>query len=65
VPADAGLLVPPGDDAALAEALARVLTDAELCQQLAAGARAARQALPDWPSACAKFSAALDAVSAG
>ncbi|MBL8258754.1 MAG: glycosyltransferase family 4 protein [Candidatus Competibacteraceae bacterium] len=63
VPADAGLLVPPGDEAALAETLARVLTDAGLRQRLAAGARAARQTLPDWPGACAQFAAALDAVS--
>ncbi|MBL8250247.1 MAG: glycosyltransferase family 4 protein [Candidatus Competibacter sp.] len=63
VPADAGLLVPPGDEAALAETLARVLTDAGLRQQLAAGARAARQTLPAWSSACAQFAAALDGVS--
>jgi glycosyltransferase involved in cell wall biosynthesis len=36
-----GLLVPPGDDAALADALVRVLSDAGLAQRLADGARAA------------------------
>ncbi len=62
VPADAGLLVRPGDDAALAEALARVMTDAELRQRLATGACAARQHLPDWPTTCAAFAAALAAI---
>lgn len=64
VPADAGLLVPPGDEAALARALARVMTEAELRQRLAAGARAARQTLLDWPGACGQFAATLAAVSA-
>ncbi len=64
VPADAGLLVPPGDAAALADALVRVLTESELRQRLAAGARAARRTLPDWPSVCAQFAATLDALSA-
>jgi glycosyltransferase involved in cell wall biosynthesis len=35
-----GLLVPPGDEAALAEALGRVLSDAALRSRLAAQARA-------------------------
>ena len=63
VPATAGLLVPPGDDAALADALARVLTDPELRQRLAAGARKARETLPDWPTVCARFAATLEAAS--
>ena len=64
VPADAGLLVPPGDEVALAAALSRVLTEPEYRQQLTAGARVARAALPDWPSAGAQFAGALDAVPA-
>jgi len=64
VPADAGLLVPPGAEAALAEALARVMTEPELRQRLAAGARAARQTLPDWPTTCAHFATALAAIPA-
>jgi glycosyltransferase involved in cell wall biosynthesis len=64
VPADAGLLVPPADTAALADALARVLTEPELRQRLAAGARAARRTLPDWPNVCAQFAATLAAVPA-
>ena len=64
VPADAGLLVPPGDEAALAEALARIMTEPGLRARLAAGARAARQGLPDWPTACARFAAVLEAIPA-
>jgi glycosyltransferase involved in cell wall biosynthesis len=64
VPAGAGLLVPPGDDTALAEALARVMMDTELRQRLATGARAARADLPDWPMTCARFAAALLAIPA-
>ncbi|MFO1423197.1 MAG: glycosyltransferase family 4 protein [Candidatus Competibacteraceae bacterium] len=63
VPADAGLLVPPGDEAALAGALVRVMTEPDLRERLAAGARAARRNLPDWPTACARFATALEAVS--
>ena len=64
VPANAGLLVPHGDEAALTEALARVMTEPGLRERLAAGARAARQSLPAWPETCARFAAALDAVPA-
>ncbi len=62
VPAGAGLLTPPGDVAALAGALARVLDEPELRQTLAAGARRARRALSDWAQACAQFAAALATV---
>ena len=64
VPVDAGLLVPPGDEVALAEALARVMTEPGLRERLAAGARAARHALPDWSTTCARFAAALEAIPA-
>lgn len=59
VPADAGLLVPPGDLAPLRDALHRLLTDAGLRQRLAAGAARARARLPDWPTAAARFADAL------
>jgi len=60
VPADAGLLVPPGDVDALAVALRRVLTEPGLRDRLAAGARAAR--LPDWPTQTRAFAAELAKV---
>ncbi len=63
VPADAGILVPPQPESGLIEALRdalhRLLSDAALRERLAAGARRARAALPDWPSAAARFGAAL------
>jgi len=49
-----GLLVPPGDAAALAAALVRVLGDPELAQSLAAGARAAG---PRWLQTPEEFAA--------
>jgi glycosyltransferase involved in cell wall biosynthesis len=60
VPQDAGRLVPPGDVEALAGALAALLDDPSLRGRLAAGARAARERLPSWASACGRFAAALE-----
>ena len=64
VPANAGLLVSPGDAAVLAEALARFMEDPGLREQLAAGARFARQRLPDWLTVSAQFAEVLEAVAA-
>ena len=64
VPAAAGLLVPAGDEVALADALRRIMTEDAVRERLAAGARAVRHDLPDWPAACARFAAALDALAA-
>jgi glycosyltransferase involved in cell wall biosynthesis len=59
VPATAGLLVPPGDTAALARALRCVISNPHLRQRLAAGARAARQHLRPWAQAVMQFAAEL------
>lgn len=59
VPESAGMLVPPGNVAALRAALQKILDDRALRQQLHNGALSARAALPDWASASARFSDAL------
>jgi glycosyltransferase involved in cell wall biosynthesis len=56
---DAGLLVAPGEEEPLREALHRVLTDAGLRDTLRAGARAVRERLPTWDEAAATLAAAL------
>jgi len=61
---DAGVLAPPADVAALAEALSRVIGDAELRTRLAAGARHVRELLPGWEHAAARMDAALHRVHA-
>jgi glycosyltransferase involved in cell wall biosynthesis len=60
VPPSAGLLVPPGDPAALARAVRRVIADPRLATRLAAGSREAGARLPDWPRAIADWEAAFD-----
>ncbi|MGE0804477.1 MAG: glycosyltransferase family 4 protein [Burkholderiaceae bacterium] len=60
VPRDAGLMVAPGDVAALSAALARVLDDAVVRAGLADAARAHRARLPDWPASAAAFLQSLD-----
>ncbi|MCG8506006.1 MAG: glycosyltransferase, partial [Sphingomonadales bacterium] len=62
VPADAGLLVPPGDRAALSDALGKVLRDPATIDQLRAGARRARATLPQWDDSAKRFAAALERV---
>ncbi|WP_430436578.1 glycosyltransferase family 4 protein [Oceanibaculum nanhaiense] len=49
VPPDAGLLVPPGDADAFAQALEKLMTDTSLRQSLRQGALKARTTLPRWP----------------
>ena len=64
VGSDAGLLVPPGDEAALAGALQSVLDDASLRARLQAGARQARERLPTWDGSAATLADALQRLSA-
>lgn len=59
VPADAALLVSPGDVVALRAALQRVFSDAILREHLSDGAARAAQQLPDWETAVRRWAAAL------
>jgi glycosyltransferase involved in cell wall biosynthesis len=43
-----GLLLPPGDDAALARAIERIVNEPDLLARLAAGMDALRTSIPDW-----------------
>src|SRR5262249_56411682 len=61
VPADAGVLVPPDDVAALAAALRRLIEARDERRRPAAGARAAT--LPTWPEQAALFAAVLDRLA--
>jgi glycosyltransferase involved in cell wall biosynthesis len=62
VPADAGVLVPADDPAALAAALRRVIDDRAYRAALAAGARAAGEKLAGWDQTAAAIASALDKV---
>lgn len=62
VPADAALLVPPGDTAQLTQALRQVLDNSKLRQQLAVAARKARNQLADWAVASQQFAEHLQQV---
>jgi glycosyltransferase involved in cell wall biosynthesis len=58
----AGLLVPPGDVAALTSALAAVIRDADLRARLAEGARGMRDRLPTWDVASARMAEVIERV---
>jgi len=60
VPASAGVLIPPGDAAALAAALRRLLESPAERARLAAGAHAAAQQLPTWRGSAELFSRAIE-----
>jgi glycosyltransferase involved in cell wall biosynthesis len=63
VPPAAGLLVPPGDAAALTEALRRILAEPGLAARLAAGSRAAGARLPGWPQATEQWEKNVDRIA--
>src|SRR6267378_1347742 len=63
VPNDAGLLVPPDDSDALAQALRRLIEQPGERRRLAAGARAAAGLLPTWRQSAELFARAIEAVS--
>jgi glycosyltransferase involved in cell wall biosynthesis len=63
VPPAAGRLVPPGDTAALAQALRALIGDRALRQRLAAGAREAARALPSWEDSGARFAEILNRLA--
>lgn len=62
VPAEAGSLVPPGDPAALADALRALLADRGRLAALRAGALRTGAALPDWPAQVERFETELGAA---
>jgi glycosyltransferase involved in cell wall biosynthesis len=62
VPPDAGLLVAPDDTLALASALRRLITDADLRRRLAGAARAAAVKLPTWQQSAQVFAHALETL---
>ena len=64
VPAQAGLLVPPGDPAALARALRRVIAEPALAARLAMGSRATGALLSDWLQATKAWERAFDRLAA-
>src|SRR5439155_6302842 len=63
VPPGAGVLVPPDDVAALAQALRRTIANADERGRLAAGARAAAATLPTWPASAKLFAGAIEGVA--
>jgi glycosyltransferase involved in cell wall biosynthesis len=60
LPQAAGVLVPPGDSLALQRTLATLMDDGAKLRALAAAATAARDGLPTWADASARFAGALE-----
>jgi glycosyltransferase involved in cell wall biosynthesis len=63
VPAGAGILVPPGDAAALAGALRRMIENPAERHRMLDAARAAAAALPTWQDSAKLFARALEATA--
>lgn len=64
VPPTAGLLVPPDDPAALAEAIASLLTDRAMFERYRAGSKAAGAALPGWAETARIIRQVMERVAA-
>ncbi|HEX4505947.1 MAG TPA: glycosyltransferase family 4 protein [Alphaproteobacteria bacterium] len=62
VPDSAGILVPPDDPGALADALQRLIEDRTLRRRYSDGARLAAQSFAEWRGTAARIASALDAV---
>jgi glycosyltransferase involved in cell wall biosynthesis len=62
IPAGTGLLVPPNDVAALAQALRRLIADRAERRRLAENARRAAAQLPTWQESVQLFAGAIEAV---
>jgi glycosyltransferase involved in cell wall biosynthesis len=65
VPPGAGLLVPPDDPPAFADALSRLLSDPAQRAELSAAAKRAGDALPSWEDTARTAGAVLDALPCG
>lgn len=63
LPRTAGLHVPPGDVAALRDALASLITQPDERERFAAGARAAAERLPTWAQSAQRFAAVLEELA--
>jgi glycosyltransferase involved in cell wall biosynthesis len=64
VPPGTGMLVPPDDAAALAQALRRLIGDPAERRRLAMNARAAAERLPTWQDSARLFAGAIETVAA-
>lgn len=63
VPAGAGIMVPPGDEAALSRALRDILSDAALRARMRDAALSARSGLPRWADTAEAIERALEELS--
>jgi glycosyltransferase involved in cell wall biosynthesis len=63
VPDGAGLKVPPGDQAALANAIDKVLRDTGLRRRMADAAWSAAQSLPRWEDTAARIAAVIKEIA--